>query len=117
MATSPARRAPTGAHGTRPRQTAPLRDRGAYQASKQDLLKRFRRLAGQVNGIAQMVEEERYCPEVLTQLSAAIAGLEKIGFILLREHVQHCVTEGIAAGEGEAYMDELIATIQRFAGR
>ncbi len=117
MTTSPARRPPAGTRRSQPRQTAPLRDRGAYQASKQDLLTRFRRLAGQVNGIAEMVEEERYCPEVLTQLSAAIAGLEKIGFILLREHVQHCVAEGMAAGEGEAYMDELIATIQRFAGR
>ncbi len=64
-----------------------------------------------------MVEEERYCPEVLTQLSAAIAGLEKIGFILLRDHVRHCVAEGINAGEGDAYLDELIAAIQRFSGR
>ncbi len=95
----------------------PLRTRGSYQASKEELLNRFRRLAGQVNGIAQMVDEERYCPEVLTQLSAATAGLEKIGFILLRDHVRYCVAEGIAAGQGEAYMDELIATIQRFTGR
>ncbi len=56
-------------------------------------------------------------PEVLTQLSAASAGLEKIGFLLLRERVQHRVAEGIAAGEGEAFTDELIATIQRFARR
>ncbi len=117
MVTSPASAAPAGARRSQPTETEPLRDRGAYQASKQDLLKRFRRLTGQVNGIAQMVEEERYCPDVLTQLSAAIAGLEKIGFILLREHVQHCVADGIAAGEGEAYMDELLATIQRFSGR
>jgi len=94
-----------------------LRSRGPYQASKDELLRRFARVNGQVNGIAQMVEDERYCPEVLTQLAAAIAGLEKIGFILLREHVQHCVADGISAGEGDAYLDELIATIQRFAGR
>lgn len=94
-----------------------LKKRGSYQASKQDLLRRFNRVSGQVAGIAQMVEDERYCPEVLTQLSAAMAGLEKIGFILLRDHVQHCVTEGISAGEGEAYLDELLATIHRFSGR
>lgn len=117
MATSRGRRAPAGAPRSQPSESAPLRDRGAYQASKQDLLKRFRRLAGQVNGIAEMVDQERYCPEVLIQLSAAIAGLEKIGFILLREHVQHCVAEGIAAGEGQAYMDELMGTIQRFSRR
>lgn len=97
--------------------TAPLRTRGRYQADKEELLTRFRRLSGQINGIAGMVEEERYCPEVLVQLSAAIAALEKIGYILLRDHVRYCVTEGINAGEGDAYLDELIATIQRFAGR
>jgi DNA-binding FrmR family transcriptional regulator len=96
---------------------APLKSRGSYQASKQDLLRRFNRLNGQIAGIAQMVEDERYCPEVLTQLSAAIAGLEKIGFILLRDHVKHCVTDGVNAGDGDAYLDELIATIQRFSGR
>ena len=64
-----------------------------------------------------MVEDERYCPEVLTQLAAAIAALEKIGFLLLRDHVQNCVVEGVAAGDGEAYLDELIATVQRFTGR
>ncbi len=96
---------------------APLKTRGSYQASKEDVLLRFNRLKGQITGIAQMVEDERYCPEVLTQLSAAIAALEKIGFILLRDHVQHCVADGISAGEGDVYLDELIATIQRFSGR
>ena len=93
------------------------RTQGAYQASKGELLRRFRRLSGQIDGIAAMVAEERYCPDVLIQLSAAIAALEKIGFILLRDHVQHCVSEGIAVGQGEEYLDELIATIQRFSGR
>ena len=97
--------------------TEPLRTRGSYQASKDELLRRFARAGGQVNGAAEMVRADRYCPEVLTQLSAAIAALEKIGFLLLRDHVQHCVTEGIAAGEGDAYLDELMASIQRFAGR
>lgn len=102
---------------TRTAATAPLKTRGSYQASKQDLLLRFNRLSGQITGISQMVEDERYCPEVLTQLSAAIAALEKIGFILLRDHVKHCVADGINAGEGDAYLDELVATIQRFSGR
>ncbi len=97
--------------------TLALRERGSYQASKQDLLRRFARVRGQVDGAARMVEDERYCPEVLTQLAAAVAALEKIGFILLRDHVQNCVADGIAAGEGEVYLDELIATVQRFTGR
>ncbi len=94
-----------------------LRARGSYQASRDELRARLSRARGQVDGVARMVEDERYCPEVLTQLAAAIAALEKIGFILLRDHVQNCVVEGVAAGEGEAYLDELIATVQRFAGR
>jgi DNA-binding FrmR family transcriptional regulator len=102
---------------TRVAKAAPLKARGSYQASKEELLVRFRRLNGQITGISQMVEGERYCPEVLTQLSAAIAALEKIGFILLRDHVEHCVADGIKAGNGDAYLDELVATIQRFSGR
>lgn len=91
--------------------------RGSYQASKGELRTRCRRVSGQIAGIEAMIEEERYCPEVLTQLSAAIAALEKVGYILLRDHVHHCVADGIARGEGDAYLDELVATIQRFSGR
>ena len=94
-----------------------LKTRGAYQANKTDLLHRFNRLTGQLDGICEMVEEERYCPEVLVQLSSVIAALEKIGFILLRDHIQNCVVEGVGEGRGDEYMDELMATIQRFAGR
>ncbi len=64
-----------------------------------------------------MVEDERYCPDVLTQLSASIAGLEKIGFILLREHIGHCVVEDVAGGRGDESLDELITAIHRFSGR
>ena len=102
---------------TRVVDTEPAAKRGRYQANKTALLTRFRRVSGQINGIAQMVEEERYCPEVLVQLSAAIAALEKIGYVLMRDHVKHCVVEGVQRGEGEEYLDELIATIQRFSGR
>lgn len=91
--------------------------RGSYQASKADVLARFRRLEGQIRGIAQMVDEERYCPDVLTQLSASIAGLEKIGFILLRDHIVHCVVDDVTSGRGEESLDELIAVIHRFSGR
>ncbi|MFN2452275.1 MAG: metal-sensitive transcriptional regulator [Candidatus Dormibacteria bacterium] len=91
--------------------------RGSYQADKAQLLIRLRRVAGQVNGIAAMVETERYCPEVLVQISASVAGLEKVGFLLLRDHVRHCVAEDLERGRGDESLDELIATIKRFAGR
>ena len=90
---------------------------GSYQASKQDLAARFNRLQGQISGIARMVEEERYCPDVLTQISSAVAALEKIGFLLLRDHIAGCVVEDVAQGRADAAVDELMAVVHRFAGR
>jgi DNA-binding FrmR family transcriptional regulator len=90
--------------------------RGAYQANKADLVKRFHRVNGQILGIRQMVEEERYCPDVLVQLSSAIGALEKIGYILLRDHIRHHVVAGVAEGQGDEYLDELMGIIQRFSG-
>ncbi len=91
--------------------------KGSYQASKEELTARFSRLQGQISGIARMVEEERYCPDVLTQISSAVAALEKIGFILLREHIAHCVADDVAHGRRDETVDELMAVVHRFAGR
>ena len=91
--------------------------KGSYQASKEELAARFGRLQGQISGIARMVEEERYCPDVLTQISSAVAALEKIGFILLRDHIAHCVVEDVAQGRGDETVNELMAVVHRFAGR
>ncbi len=91
--------------------------KGSYQASKEELDARFKRLQGQISGIARMVDEERYCPDVLTQISSAVAALEKIGFILLREHIAHCVVDDVARGRGDDTVDELMAVVHRFAGR
>ncbi|MEA2670234.1 MAG: CsoR family transcriptional regulator, copper-sensing transcriptional repressor [Chloroflexota bacterium] len=91
--------------------------KGSYQASKEELAARFSRLQGQISGIARMVEEERYCPDVLTQISSAVAALEKIGFILLREHIANCVVEDVARGKGDETVNELMAVVHRFAGR
>jgi DNA-binding FrmR family transcriptional regulator len=100
-----------------PRSTPTLPRRGSYQADKRELLHRFNRVCGQLQGIRDMVEAERYCPEVLIQLSSVIAALEKIGFILLRDHIRTCVAEGIRQGRDQEYLDELMTTIQRFTGR
>ena len=102
---------------TKPRARTPLRDQGSYQADSVAIQRRFARVQGQIDGVRQMVDDERYCPEVLVQLSAAIAGLEKIGYMLLRDHIAHCVVDGVKRGEGEKYLDELLATMQRFSGR
>lgn len=74
-----------------------------YTGSKDDYLKRLRRIEGQVRGIARMVEEDTYCIDVLTQVSAATKALHSVSLGLLEDHIGHCVVE--AAGESEEAKD------------
>ncbi|MGP3534673.1 metal-sensitive transcriptional regulator [Microbacterium sp. RD1] len=69
-----------------------------YEGSKDDLLKRLRRAEGQVRGIARMVEEDKYCIDILTQVSAATKALENVALSLLSDHLSHCVAEATAEG-------------------
>ncbi len=69
-----------------------------YVADKDVLLKRLRRAEGQVRGIARMVEEEKYCIDILTQVSAATKALEGVALSLLGDHLTHCVAEASAEG-------------------
>jgi len=80
--------------------------------------KRLRRIEGQVRGIEKMVEEDRYCIDILTQIGAAMTALENVGLKLLDDHVSHCVSAAIASGDEQqarAKADELLAAVQRFA--
>ena len=73
-----------------------------YVDNKEDILKRLRRAEGQVRGIARMVEEDTYCIDVLTQVSAATKALESVALSLLDDHLSHCVAEATAqGGEGQ----------------
>jgi DNA-binding FrmR family transcriptional regulator len=87
-----------------------------YSATKDQLLKRLRRVEGQVRGIEGMVEEDRYCIDVLTQISAVQAALDKVALGLLDEHARHCVmpTEG---AEQTERTDELMAAVGRLMRR
>ncbi len=69
-----------------------------YAQDKDAYLKRMRRIEGQVRGIAKMIEDDKYCIEVLTQVSAATKALEAVALGLLDEHLRHCVTEAVAQG-------------------
>ena len=73
-----------------------------YHASKEAHLKRLRRIEGQVRGVHRMVEEDTYCIDVLTQISAATKALEAVALALLDEHLSHCVTHAVQAGGDEA---------------
>lgn len=69
-----------------------------YVENKQALLARLRRAEGQVRGIARMIDEDVYCIDVLTQVSAATKALESVALELLEDHLTHCVAEATAAG-------------------
>ncbi|GLX94011.1 metal-sensing transcriptional repressor [Herbidospora sp. NEAU-GS84] len=73
-----------------------------YTDRKQDHLKRLRRIEGQVRGLQRMVEEDKYCIDVLTQVSAANRALQSFALALLEEHLAHCVAEATAKGGPEA---------------
>jgi CsoR family transcriptional regulator, copper-sensing transcriptional repressor len=84
----------------------------AYRADKEALLKRLRRVEGQVRGVERMVDEERYCIDVVTQITAIQAALDKVALGLLEEHAQHCVI-GAAADEQEERTAELMDAVKR----
>jgi DNA-binding FrmR family transcriptional regulator len=88
-----------------------------YTATKDQLQTRLRRIEGQVRGIEKMVEEDRYCIDVLTQISAIQAALDKVGLALLDGHVRHCVTEAAQDGRSEEMSTELMAAVGRLMRR
>ena len=94
---------------------APGRHR--YQADRQALLNRLRRIEGQVRGIQRMVSEDRYCVDVLQQMAAITAGLQEVSLIVLRNHVEGCVAEAIRSGEEDELIEELMVAIRNGVGR
>lgn len=87
-----------------------------YTATKDQLIKRLRRIEGQVRGVQGMVEEDRYCIDVLTQISAIEAALDKVALGLLDQHAHHCVMG--AGGKDQAdKTDELMAAVGRLMRR
>jgi CsoR family transcriptional regulator, copper-sensing transcriptional repressor len=89
-----------------------------YLPHKAALSKRLARVEGQVRGVARMVDEERYCIDILTQLAAIDSALEAVALQILEEHVTHCVARALASGDAEEAQvktDELLAAVQRFA--
>ena len=88
-----------------------------YTATKDQLLNRLRRIEGQVGGIERMVEDDRYCIDVITQISAVQAALDKVALGLLDGHARHCVVDGHAEGSPEELTDELMAAVGRLMRR
>jgi DNA-binding FrmR family transcriptional regulator len=89
-----------------------------YSTDKGALVKRLHRIEGQVRGIERMVEDDRYCIDILTQISAVNTALEALAFKILDDHVKHCVTEALASGDEDAAVEkgqELLEAVHRFA--
>src|ERR671937_2584504 len=89
-----------------------------YAEDKEKILKRLARVEGQVRGIARMVEQDRYCIDILTQLAAADTALEGVALSILDDHVRRCVTNALASGdeaEAATKTQELLAAVRRFA--
>ena len=85
---------------------------------KAALKKRLHRIEGQVRGIERMVDEDRYCIDILTQIGAVRTALESVGLQVLNDHVNHCVHDALAAGDATTAQQktaELLAAVQRFA--
>jgi DNA-binding FrmR family transcriptional regulator len=87
-----------------------------YTADKDAVLKRLRRIEGQVRGVEGMVEDDRYCIDVVTQVTAIQAALDKVALELLSDHAAHCVA-GAEGGLREERTDELMAAVKRLLRR
>ena len=96
--------------------TAPTAPTRGYTATKDQLVKRLRRIEGQVRGVQGMIEDDRYCIDVLTQIGAIQAALDKVALGLLDDHARHCVV-GADAGEQAQRTDELMAAVGRLMRR
>ena len=99
------------AHAGRDRPIAPRADE--HHAA---LVKRLNRIEGQVRGIGRMLAEDRYCVDILTQVSAVRSALDALGLELLEHHLHGCVQQAVKSGQGEPAIDEAMHVIRQFAG-
>ena len=89
-----------------------------YSADKEALKKRLARIEGQVRGISRMIDDDRYCIDILTQLGAVDTALEQVAIKVLEDHVQHCVANALASGSPESAREkseEMLDAVRRFA--
>jgi CsoR family transcriptional regulator, copper-sensing transcriptional repressor len=88
-----------------------------YSATKDQLRNRLARIEGQVRGVERMVDEERYCIDIVTQISAIQAALDKVALGLLDDHASHCIIGGAAESTPEELKDELMDAVGRLMRR
>jgi DNA-binding FrmR family transcriptional regulator len=90
----------------------------SYLNDKKEIMVRLRKLEGQMKGIQRMVEAEKYCVDVLNQLSAVVAATQKVAAIILKDHIRGCVRHALVHDEkSDEHVNELLAVIERFTSK
>lgn len=92
-------------------------DRKRVQPNKQQLLNRLKRIEGQVRGVQQMVENDRYCVDILHQISAIQAAMSKVALVLLENHTHHCLANAIKENNGDEAIKELMEVMKTMMKR
>ncbi len=84
---------------------------------KKNALTRLKKIEGQIRGVAKMVEGEKYCIDIINQITAAEKALDGVAKIIMKRHVESCVTSAIVKGEGQNKIDELIETVFKYSNK
>lgn len=87
---------------------------GVMERDKHNLLRRLRRIEGQIRGLQRMIDEDKYCVDILVQVAAVRAALNKVGLMLLESHAKGCVTHAVANDQADEAIDELMDVFTRF---
>ncbi len=90
----------------------------SYTKDKKDILVRLRRMEGQLKGIQKMIEDDKYCVDVLNQLSSIIAATQKVATIIMKDHIKGCVCDALARNENsDEKVNELVSVVEKFTKR
>ena len=95
----------------------PSHFRNAYSKDRAQLLNRLRRIEGQARGLQRLVDREAYCLDVLQQVEALTAAADQVAMLVLEDHIAGCLTHAIESGQGEPYVEEVMAVVRRAVGR
>lgn len=87
---------------------------GSYGEHKADLSSRLNRIEGQIRGIARMVGDDEYCVDILTQVAAVRAALDRVALIVLDDHIKGCVADAVGTDDKDAKIEELVEVLERF---
>lgn len=95
----------------------PAHFRHAYTKDRRLLLNRLKRIEGQARGLQRLVDNEAYCLDVLQQVEALTAAADQVALLLIEDHVAGCLRHALESGQGEPYVDEVMAVVRRALGR